>query len=557
MGIRHICFVLALGLGLDAPALAAEGPSPARSRLGQLLRRDPPPGVVPPQPKPLAPGDPTVRRAQSEGLPLASPLSPPSAPMPALTSNPASLGGGQPLSLQAALYGALTSNPDLVTLRQGNALANAPSPEAVEVARRFPTTLNPTLWLDYRPIVLIPNNQGGARPGSRGGERDYYRSGQQFLYLSLRQPLELGYQTRHRFDIARAALDQQRWTVTQAELTALVQTYRVFQTAAYRRERLRVAGELADSNDRLLASLQRRLEANQAAAADVILARVESRSARQQVKAVRQDYLTALADLSNQVGVPEAAGATEPLGEFTLPATIPPIDEQAMIRAALENRPDIHAARAQLAGAEAAVRLARADRIPSPVVGPEYQVNEGGTQFVGLVYITPIPLLNGGKPLVLQREAENRRAVVALRQAQNRAIAQVRNAVSRWNGATDLMSETTGLSGEMGAEMSRLERLFEEGQADLTRLMQARQRIIQLENLRLDAVWAATQAQADLLLALGVPNLINAMLAKAETEAIGPRPDQGAAAPGAIAPPGSPALESGAESQPLTSPGRP
>ena len=48
--------------------------------------------------------------------------------------------GGQSLSLQAALYGALTSNPDLVSLRAGNVPGNAASPEAVEVARRFPTT---------------------------------------------------------------------------------------------------------------------------------------------------------------------------------------------------------------------------------------------------------------------------------------------------------------------------------------------------------------------------------------------------------------------------------
>ena len=49
--------------------------------------------------------------------------------------------GGQSITLQLALYGALTSNPDLVALRQGNPLA--PSAEAVEVARHFPITLNP------------------------------------------------------------------------------------------------------------------------------------------------------------------------------------------------------------------------------------------------------------------------------------------------------------------------------------------------------------------------------------------------------------------------------
>lgn len=513
-----------------SPASAADDPQRARSRLGRWLRREPTPSTVPSPPRPTKlpeRADPGVLRVQSEGLPaalpprsgtlLSAPPSLPSIPFPDAAAGAEPVVGGQSLSLQAALNGALTSNPDLVTLRQGNALANAPSPEAVEVARRFPTALNPTLWIDYRPITLIPNDVNG--PGGRGPGQDYYRDGQQFLYISLRQPLELGHQTRHRYDIATAALAQQRWIVLQAELTALVQTYRFFQTAAYRREKLKVARELADFNDRLLETLQKGLEANRVAPADVTLARVETRSARQQVKAVRQDYLTALADLNNQVGAPESAAASEPLGEFTLPATIPPLDEQAMVRLALASRPDIHAARAQVAGAEAAVRLARADRVPSPVVGPEYQTNENGTQFVGFVYITPIPVLNSGNALVRQRVAENQRACVALQQARNRAVAQVRTTVAKWNGASDLINETSGLTAEMGREVAKMERLFEEGQTDLTRLMQARQRLIQLESQRLDAVWAATQAQADLLLALGAPHLINAMLARAEGDA--------------------------------------
>ena len=252
--------------------------------------------------------------------------------------------GGHPISLQAALYGAITSNPDLVTLRQGNAIAV--SAEAVEVARHFPTTLNPTLWIDYRPITLVPNGTfGTGTPGGRtaGGGGGFYHFGQDFFYISLRQPIELGHQTTHRYHIAQAAFDQQKWIVVQAELTALVQTYRFFQTAAYRREKYRLAEELADFNDRLIESLQRRMEANQVQAADVALARVESRATRQQVKAARQDYLTALTDLRNQIGIPEQAGAVEPLGKFTLPPYIPPIQETDMIQEALQNRPDIRA----------------------------------------------------------------------------------------------------------------------------------------------------------------------------------------------------------------------
>ena len=328
-------------------------------------------------------------------------------------------------------------------------------------------------------------------------------------------PIELGHQTRHRYHIAQAAYDQQKWLVVQAELTALVQTYRFFQTAAYRREKFRLAQDLAEFNDRLQETLDRRLEANQVQAADVALGRVESRATRQQVKAARQDYLTALTDLRNQIGIPEQAGAFEPLGEFSIPPYIPPVDEQVMVQEAINQRPDIKAAHALVAGTHSAIDLARGDQIPTPIIGPEYQMDEAGVQYVGFVFIAPIPIWNNGRPLVLQREAEHRRAIVALKEAQQRAVAQVRAAVAKWNGATELVNDSAGLSRDLSVEVNKMERLFEDGQADLTKLMQARQRLIQLENSRLDAVWQATQAQADLLLALGIPSMINGMINQA------------------------------------------
>ena len=75
--------------------------------------------------------------------------------------------------------------------------------------------------------------------------------------------------------------------------------------------------------------------------------------------------------------------------------------------------------------------------------------------------------------------------------------------------------------------------LVEAGQADLTKLMQARQRLIQLQNNQLDAVWQATQAQSDLLLALGMPSLIHGMLNRAEEDTV----PTNSAAPAAMPPP--------------------
>ena len=75
----------------------------------------------------------------------------------------------------------------------------------------------------------------------------FYHYGQDYFLIALRQPVEFGHQTTHRHSIAKAAYKQVQWQIVQAELTALVQTYRFFQTAAYRREKLRVAEQLATS----------------------------------------------------------------------------------------------------------------------------------------------------------------------------------------------------------------------------------------------------------------------------------------------------------------------
>ncbi len=541
------------------PTLASNPISPARSKADGDRTASIPPMIA----RPTSPNsDAPVRRVQATPGDLDSSASAISAGSPASGSTPSALlaesaSSGRSLSLQQALTGAITSNPDLVTLRTGaGATASA---EAVEVARHFPTTLNPTVFIDYRPITLIPfgtfANGPGATTGTKTGtgattggtttataHHPFYSFGQGYLVVAYRQPLEFGHQTTHRYGIAKAAYTQLQWQIVQAELNTLVQTYRFFQTAAYRREKAKVADKLAVFNENLRDTLDRRLRANQAQPADVALAKVEAKATRQQARAAQQDYLTALTDLRNQIGVPDSAAETEPLGEFTLPGNIPPLDEQGMVDAALRSRPDLKAAQANIDGTAAAVRLAKGDRIPPVIFGPQYVQDEAGLQYIGFNLIPTLPILNNGKPLVRQREADQRRAVVAFQQAQQRIMAQVRAAVAKWNGATGLVTDSSGLTEELSREADSLERLFEAGQTDLGRVTQARQRVIQLENAQLDAVFTATQAQADLMAALGIPSLIQNLLQAAEADAgVAPGSPTGPSAP-ASAPAGSPPM---------------
>jgi cobalt-zinc-cadmium efflux system outer membrane protein len=435
-------------------------------------------------PEPL-PGD------RSLGLTAeAAPLPPVDRLAPAPETPPAF-----PVDLQTALELTLSRNPDLLALRQNLPVSSA----AIEVARRFPTSLNPTLSVDARPWTFEKNTGEGARP-----------LGTDFT-VSWMQPIELGGRTAIRTEIARAAFSQTQWHVLQAELSALVQTYRLHQTAAYRREKVRVAQQLAEFNQALVGTVQRQMRANQASVADVSMAEVENQATIQQLAASRQDYIAALTELRQQIGIPEYADNIEPSGQLRLPKPIAPGDEENLIGTALASRPEIRAAAAQVAGSRAALSLARADRIPIPSVGPVYERDESGTSFYGLVLSSPIPVLNAGGPLVRQRETEYRRDAVALEQAKQRVRAQVKATLVKWNQVQQLVARTKATMQPIQAEAARMDRFYTAGQTDLIKLLQVRQRLIQAENAQLDALWQATQAYADLLTALGSTPLIGSI----------------------------------------------
>ena len=256
------------------------------------------------------------------------------------------------------------------------------------------------------------------------------------------QPIELGHRQAYREQMARASYCQTQWNVLQAELAALIQTYRFHQTALYRREKLAVAQDLNTFSTRLVETLRRQAEANQATAADVVLAEVENQATVDQLEAARQDYVSALADLRQQIGIPSVAASAEPIGSFRVPEDRIHGSGETLVRLAQESRPEVQAAAAAAANSRAALSLARADRIPMPSLGPVYERNETGAVFYGVALSSPVPLLNTGGPLVGQREAEYHRDCVAWEQARQQVATQVLAVLVKWNQAQQAAERT-------------------------------------------------------------------------------------------------------------------
>jgi len=403
------------------------------------------------------------------------------------------------VDLETALQWTLQNNPNLVATRQNLRV----SAEAVNVAQHFPTSLNPTISIEYTPWVFE------RQPNGQIANLD------QSYIATWAQPIELGHRQFHREQMARASYTQVRWNVLQTELAALIQTYRFHQTALYRREKLGIAQDLNAFSTRLVETLRRQAEANQATAADVVLAEVENQATVEQVEIARQEYVIALADLRQQIGIPRVAASAEPIGSFRVPEDRMRASDEALVRLAQESRPEVQSAAAAAANSRSALALARADRIPIPSIGPALERNETGAVFYGVTVTSPVPLLNTGSSLVGQREAEYHRDCVAWEQARQQVATQVFAVLVKWNHAQQAAERTHARFEPIRTQTERMERLYAAGQTDLLKLLQVRRRFIEARNVELDTIWQTMQAYADLLAATGGTPLLSAATAGA------------------------------------------
>jgi cobalt-zinc-cadmium efflux system outer membrane protein len=191
-------------------------------------------------------------------------------------------------------------------------------------------------------------------------------------------------------------------------------------------------------------------------------------------------------------------------------------DDDALVRMALVSRPEILGAQAAVFGARQAVALARAERFPTPSVGPAYEKDESGVSFYGFTASMPVPVINAGLPLVRQREAEYQRASVALAQTRQRVETQVRAVLVKWHDAQNLVCQTRALVEPVRSQTTRMEHLYAAGETDIVKLLQVRLRLLDTDNGQLDALWSAAQSHAELLDAIGVISLLGNLVQNPE-----------------------------------------
>lgn len=397
---------------------------------------------------------------------------------------------------------AVSSNPDLVTLRQTERVSFA----AKGVADTYP--FNPFVQVQATPF----------QDAGHGGPNRMYH------YVLLMQTIQLAHQQDFREQGAKCALNSTRWNIHQAELLTLAQAQRLYFTTLYQRGIRELAEASHENNLELLQILENQLNAGAATAADVAIVRVDASSTRQQQQLATANFQNALRDLARHLGIqPDLLpGVVGDLHEFRW--QLPNLSSQhteslqndwnhaviSSTKAAVgwaTARPDVMAARSEADVARANLGLASEAKTPDLQVGPYYQATADSTSFLGFRAQMDLPVVNNGEPLERQRLAEHHQRITAWHQAQRRAELEATAAMDRYaDSLAAVHSETSDEeSCDLATELDGLEKQFLAGEVDVVRVVQARNSLILNRRARLDLLNELSQAAADLVGATGIP----------------------------------------------------
>ena len=254
------------------------------------------------------------------------------------------------------------------------------------------------------------------------------------------QVFERGNKRKLRSEIAESQLQAAEAQLLDATRQQLFQLKQLFYTAVLARDNLRVADEnlyLINSTEQLI---KLHVDTGDTAEWELIKFQANKVQYQRDLLAAQLTYQQSARDLLNLLGAQPANVVTLPIsqtGQGPLGLADAPIEVLGDLRlkpldlsleelrqAAIENRPDVIAARRNVEAADHAVELAQALRHRDIDVAGEYQRN-GGENTVGVVVTVPLFLNNNHQGEINLAFAQLQQAKAQLQQAQLQALTDV------------------------------------------------------------------------------------------------------------------------------------
>jgi cobalt-zinc-cadmium efflux system outer membrane protein len=385
------------------------------------------------------------------------------------------------LSMDAAVSWALQNNPELAAIRQQHGVAAA----AVVIARTYP--FNP-IWTNKLFAVNGP-------PGITNRVAMEQRVDLQ---------LEIHGQGRYRRQAASAALSRTDWEIAFQEEMLALRVIRAFSAVLYYDAKLKLGEQTVRLNEDTAARVGNLTKQGVLKPADIVLARSEVDSSRVLLGAARVAQAKARQDLRRALGV-----TTEPFtleGKLDIPAGDGELDK--LVAMALDRRPDLRARQLAIQETDARLKLAVADRLGNPTIGPDFEYNETRDTFIGAQLTLPLPLFNRRRGEILQREAERSRAALDLLNNEIVIRQEVQAALEHMVSAR-AWAETyrKDVLPNLESSLKSVQDLMAQGGVPILSVIDIQRKLFKARDEFLAVLYELSQAQADLAYAVGDPSL--------------------------------------------------
>ncbi|MCA1814973.1 MAG: TolC family protein [Acidobacteria bacterium] len=450
------------------PAHAARPASPATTARQTAQTPTPQPTPVPqatPQAQPIPPPSPTP-------TPSTSPIPPaPSAEPFVLPTDTAQEDG---LSFEQLYEIAARDNLHLRAVRARHAVAEA----GVRIAGERP---NPELNVAY----------------TRSEPR---------LNTTVTQPIEIGGQRARRVEVARNELRLSDMDVD-AALRDLRHDLRVaYFNLALARNARDLGRRVVEQANRLVGIAEARFAAGDVARFEVLQARLAAARAAADLTRLENNERVALAAINQLLN--RAPDAPLPLA-VSLFVARPPVSTPQLIGQSLAQNVELRQAEQQIATEQSRLRLARAERIPTPSIGPGIEAIDPSLphNYAWTMQVTvPLPVFNRGNAEVARSNALVEQLTLERDDARQRISALIGQASLRLEAARQQVDlYETRLLPDAERVRALAEEAYRAGETGLLPVIDAQRSALEIRQGYLQALFDYQSALADLEQTAGVP----------------------------------------------------
>lgn len=317
------------------------------------------------------------------------------------------------------------------------------------------------------------------------GETDalFSNEGEGVYSVGLGQTFLVGPKRRYRIGIAELNLDQTQKMLENTRRLLAAEVKEAFYTVLFFQERLKLAEELIEVNERLVRVTEGRFREGFAPELDVNLARIQLHQAQRTLNEIEKDLSLARASLDLLLGWPVQAILVAQ-GPFTEQEIF--LDPSQLKQTALTQRADLKGQEAALNIAGRETDLARAERIPDLTLSLHYtrertifdEINlSDRDRLAGLKLSVPLPIFDRRQGEIAQARAQQDKADLVLALLKATIEKEVTNAMTQVKAAQQILHHFGGgILPLAEGHLKLTEQAYEQGQAGILDVMEAQRR---------------------------------------------------------------------------------